>query len=172
MKILITGITVFVIWSAFSTWLYIDKIRPAMIEPVAPVAVQTIPEKHEIAADSLTKTDVIMPESFMVYFDFDRFQFNPDQKTDNSAADCKSWLEKNPGSTLIITGHTDLAGTDAYNQALGLKRAQAIQQYLEGKGIPAARIVASSKGESQPVGDNKTPEGRASNRRGEISVNK
>lgn len=169
MKILITGITVFVIWSAFSTWLYVNKIRPSMNEPVA---VQTIPEKPEIVADSLTKVDEVMPESFMVYFDFDRFQFNPDQKTDSRVADWKSWLDKNPASTLLISGHTDLIGTPAYNQSLGLKRAQSIQKYLEMKGIPSARMVASSKGEEQPAGDNKTADGRASNRRGEISINK
>jgi OOP family OmpA-OmpF porin len=64
-----------------------------------------------------------------------------------------------------IVGHTDNAGSDAFNQALSERRAKAVAAYLESKGIAAGRIVASGAGEAQPVADNATEEGRALNRR-------
>jgi OmpA-OmpF porin, OOP family len=64
-----------------------------------------------------------------------------------------------------IVGHTDSVGGDAFNQGLSERRAKAVAAYLDSKGIAAGRIVASGAGESQPVGDNATEEGRAQNRR-------
>jgi OOP family OmpA-OmpF porin len=64
-----------------------------------------------------------------------------------------------------IVGHTDNVGSDAYNQALSERRAKAAAAYLESKGIGSGRIVATGAGESQPIADNATPEGRAQNRR-------
>lgn len=64
-----------------------------------------------------------------------------------------------------VTGHTDNTGSDAYNQALSERRAQTVARYLEGKGIGAGRLTAAGAGESQPVADNATSEGRAKNRR-------
>lgn len=167
MKILITGFIVFVIWSVFASWLYIDKILPAMKEPVA---VQAIPEKQSVSADTLVKVNAVLPGELVVYFGFDKVQINPDPQIDISIAEFKKWIEANPVSTINVTGHTDPVGTPDYNKALGLKRAQAIQKYLEEKGFPSARIITDSKGEDQPSGDNQTEEGRAKNRRGEISI--
>ncbi len=64
-----------------------------------------------------------------------------------------------------IVGHTDSVGSDAFNQGLSERRAKAVAAYLESKGIGSGRIVASGAGESQPVADNATEEGRAQNRR-------
>jgi outer membrane protein OmpA-like peptidoglycan-associated protein len=64
-----------------------------------------------------------------------------------------------------VTGHTDSEGEEGYNQQLSEKRAQAVAEYLEAKGIAAGRLTASGKGESEPVADNDTEEGRAKNRR-------
>jgi outer membrane protein OmpA-like peptidoglycan-associated protein len=64
-----------------------------------------------------------------------------------------------------IVGYTDNSGSDAYNLALSERRAKAVAAYLESKGIAPGRIVASGAGESQPIADNATPEGRAQNRR-------
>ncbi|MEO8309351.1 MAG: OmpA family protein, partial [Pseudomonadota bacterium] len=64
-----------------------------------------------------------------------------------------------------IVGHTDNVGSDAYNQALSERRAKAVAAYLESKGVAPGRIMASGAGESQPVADNATPEGKAQNRR-------
>jgi OOP family OmpA-OmpF porin len=64
-----------------------------------------------------------------------------------------------------IVGHTDNVGSDAFNQGLSERRAKSAAAYLESKGIAAGRIAASGAGESQPVADNATEEGRAANRR-------
>jgi OmpA-OmpF porin, OOP family len=169
MRILIIGFVVFVIWSFFSTWLFVDKILPAMKEPVA---VQTIPEPQTSAADSLAQLYASMPKTLMIYFEFDKLKFKTDPQTDISIADFKKWLDKYPVSVLSVTGHTDLVGTPEYNQTLGLKRAVIIQKFMEEKGIPSARILTDSKGETQPLGDYLTAEGRAMNRRAEISIKK
>jgi OmpA-OmpF porin, OOP family len=71
---------------------------------------------------------------------------------------------------IIAVGHTDSIGTAAYNQRLSVRRAEAVKAYLVSKGIEQNRIYTEGKGESQPVADNRTAEGRAKNRRVEIEV--
>jgi OOP family OmpA-OmpF porin len=67
-----------------------------------------------------------------------------------------------------VAGHTDSVGTDSYNQGLSERRAQAVVNYLVAKGINASRFKARGYGESEPVADNATDEGRAENRRVEL----
>lgn len=64
-----------------------------------------------------------------------------------------------------VTGYTDSVGDAGYNQRLSERRAQSVADYLEGKGISAARLEAIGMGEANPVADNDTAEGRALNRR-------
>ena len=71
---------------------------------------------------------------------------------------------------IIAVGHTDSIGTDAYNQRLSVRRADAVNAYLVSKGIEANRVYTEGKGEKQPVADNKSAAGRAKNRRVEIEV--
>jgi OOP family OmpA-OmpF porin len=68
-------------------------------------------------------------------------------------------------AAIQIEGHTDSDGDDAFNQSLSEKRAQAVQSYLEKAGLDAARLSAKGFGESKPVADNGTDEGKAKNRR-------
>ena len=75
---------------------------------------------------------------------------------------------KEDGRSITIIGHTDSAGSDAANQKLSEARAEAVRTYLVSQGIPADHVKSEGAGESQPVADNKTPEGRANNRRVEI----
>jgi OOP family OmpA-OmpF porin len=167
MRILIFGFVAFVIWSIFSVLLYVDKIEPALNEPVA---VQPISEIQTNVADSVMQITVLKPNDLTIYFEFDGAKFKPDLQTDNSIAEFKIWLDKNPGSMLNITGHTDIIGTSEYNQILGLKRAQIIQKYLESKGFDADKMITDSKGKDQPVADQTTEDGRAKNRRAVITI--
>ena len=69
-----------------------------------------------------------------------------------------------------IQGHTDATGSDAVNQQLGLQRAEAVRQYLARAGLPLARMATISYGESAPLADNNTREGRSMNRRVQVIV--
>jgi len=75
-----------------------------------------------------------------------------------------------PDQQFVIEGHTDARGGDAYNRDLSRRRAEAVRVYLIAKGVDPDRIVASGKGEANPVASNQNPEGRANNRRVEIVV--
>lgn len=79
-------------------------------------------------------------------------------------------LKANPSVNVVIEGHTDSTGPEAYNKALSAKRADAVKSYLVSKGISAARLSTVALGESQPVADNKTADGRRMNRRVELKV--
>lgn len=69
-----------------------------------------------------------------------------------------------------VAGHTDDTGSDAYNQSLSERRAGAVAQYLQGRGVNPQRLVTVGVGESRPVAPNVTPEGRQQNRRVELTL--
>lgn len=73
---------------------------------------------------------------------------------------------------IVVEGHTDSMGSDANNLKLSQDRADSVRMLLVSKGVKSDRISAVGKGESVPIADNKTPEGRANNRRVEIVINK
>ena len=102
------------------------------------------------------------------FFDFNKSVLKADGKAklDDLAGKVKAInLE-----VIIAVGHTDSAGSDAYNQKLSVKRADAVKAYLTTKGIEKNRVYTEGKGEKQPVADNKTDAGRSKNRRVEIEV--
>jgi outer membrane protein OmpA-like peptidoglycan-associated protein len=169
MRILITGFIVFVIWSFFSTWLYVDVLKPATKKQVV---AQPVTEIQITEADTMMKFNASMPKDLTICFEFDNFKFETDQQTDSSIAEFDKWLDKYPDYMLSVTGHTDFVGTSEYNQALGLERAQVVAKYLESKGIPADKMLIASMGKEQPVAKNIFSEGRAKNRRTEITIKK
>lgn len=75
-----------------------------------------------------------------------------------------------PDSLVDVYGHTDSTGSDAFNQTLSENRARTVMNYLVSKGVPAARLRSQGFGETMPVADNATAEGRAKNRRVEIKI--
>ncbi len=101
-------------------------------------------------------------------YDFDKSTLKPEGKAtlDKIAAD----LKKIKLEVIIAVGNTDSVGTDAYNMALGQRRAQSVKSYLVSKGVDGSRIYTESKGKSNPVASNATAEGRAKNRRTDIEV--
>ena len=125
---------------------------PAPAAPAVPPA--PVSEKVTYAADA--------------FFDFDKAVLKPDAR-----AKLDELVSKTGGVNLeviIAVGHTDSVGTDAYNQRLSVRRAEAVKAYLVSKGVEKNRVYTEGKGEKQPVADNKSAEGRAKNRRVEIEV--
>ena len=101
-------------------------------------------------------------------YDFNKSDLKPEGKAtlDKIAAD----LNKMNLEVIVAVGNTDSVGTDAYNMALGMRRAQSVKTYLTAKGVDGSRIYTESKGKSNPVASNATAEGRAKNRRTDIEV--
>jgi OOP family OmpA-OmpF porin len=102
------------------------------------------------------------------FFDFDKAELKPEGR-----ARLDDLVDKIKGINLeviIAVGHTDSVGSAAYNQRLSVRRAEAVKQYLVSKGVEQNRVYTEGKGQTQPVADNSTREGRAKNRRVEIEV--
>jgi len=122
--------------------------------PAAPVAQKPAAAKVTYAADT--------------FFDFNKSVVMPAGKA--KLDDLVSKVKGINLEVIIAVGHTDSVGSDAYNQKLSVRRAEAVKAYLVSKGIEKNRIYTEGKGEKQPVADNKTKEGRTKNRRVEIEV--
>jgi OOP family OmpA-OmpF porin len=84
---------------------------------------------------------------------------------DKTAASMQHWAD----AKIEVGGHTDSVGTDDYNMALSQRRAETVRDYLISKGIAADRLTAKGYGETKPVADNATEEGRFKNRRVELT---
>jgi len=123
---------------------------PAVLVAAAPAAAT----KVSLSADAL--------------FDFDRSALK-----EGGVAKLDELVAQIKGAQLdmvIATGHTDSVGSEAYNQRLSEARAEAVKAYLVRHGVDVKRVRAIGKGKTEPVADNATAEGRARNRRVDVSV--
>jgi OOP family OmpA-OmpF porin len=127
---------------------------PAAAPAPAPATAQVAAQKVTYAADA--------------FFDFDKSVLKPEGRA--KLDDLVSKIQGINLEVIIAVGHTDSVGSDAYNQKLSVRRAEAVKAYLISKGIERNRIYTEGKGEKQPVADNRTAEGRAKNRRVEVEV--
>jgi OOP family OmpA-OmpF porin len=130
---------------------------PAPVVEAAPV-VKAAPvptsEKVSFAAEAL--------------FDFDKSVVKPQGKA--ALDDLLAKLKGMNTEVMVTVGHTDSIGSDEYNQKLSQRRAEAVKAYIVSKGIDTSRVYTEGKGETQPVADNTTSEGRAKNRRVTVEV--
>lgn len=112
-------------------------------------------------------------ESVRVELDV-KFDFNKSDVKQDSQADIQSladFMKQYPQTTTTVEGHTDAVGSDAYNQALSERRANAVRDVLVNQhGIDSSRVSSVGYGESRPVADNDSESGRAINRRVEAEV--
>jgi outer membrane protein OmpA-like peptidoglycan-associated protein len=104
-----------------------------------------------------------------VKFDFDKAQVKEESYGDIKAL--ADFMKQYPQTSTVVEGHTDSVGSDAYNQGLSERRAGAVRDVLVNQyGVEAGRVEAVGYGESRPVADNATSDGRAINRRVEAEV--
>ncbi|QNA91201.1 OmpA family protein [Massilia sp. Dwa41.01b] len=127
-----------------------EEMRAA---PPAP-APAPVSEKVSFAAEAL--------------FDFDKSVVKADGKA--ALDDLMAKLQGMNTEVMIAVGHTDSVGSNAYNDKLSLRRADAVKAYLVSRGLDPARLYTEGKGETQAIADNATAEGRARNRRVTIEV--
>lgn len=133
---------------------------PIVAPAPEPVAAPVVQPKEEI----ITIRDV--------HFEFNKATLTPADKHQLDAVATKLKTEA-PNVQLHVSGHTDSVGSDAYNKKLSDKRAHSVTDYLVSAGIARSAFVSvEGDGESRPVADNKTAEGRALNRRVEIKINR
>lgn len=134
---------------------------PAPAPVVAPAPVAKAPE---VAKPVVTK----IAYNADTFFDFDKSVIKPEGKAKLDLLVSK--LTTVSLEVVIVVGHTDFIGSDAYNLKLGQRRAEAVKAYLVAKGVENKRVFTDSKGERQPIASNQTPAGRAKNRRVEIEM--
>lgn len=153
--------------SYFTAALAIQECDPDLIPKKPAPAPVAAPAPAPEPAPTPVITKVALEAD--AYFDFDKATLKQGGKDRIDSEITK--LGQVDLNSVIAIGHTDSIGSDAYNQKLSERRAQAVKDYMVSKGIAADRIQIKGMGESQPVADNKTREGRAKNRRVEIEFN-
>jgi outer membrane protein OmpA-like peptidoglycan-associated protein len=120
---------------------------------------------EEVNYDQQTQT---IDATLRILFDTDKADVKPSEamKLDQLA----SVFARYPENIVVLEGHTDSDGTDAYNQTLSERRAAAIELYLRSKNLNIASLSSVGYGESRPIAVNTTAEGKALNRRVEIKI--
>jgi OmpA-OmpF porin, OOP family len=126
--------------------------------------------QQEVTADA-TALDYELNKSghvavYGIHFDTGKSDILPD--SESTLNEISKLMQQDAGAKLRVEGHTDNQGTAIANQALSEKRAQAVVSWLTKHNIAAARLSAKGFGQTKPVADNSTEEGRAKNRRVEL----
>ena len=103
-----------------------------------------------------------------IFFETNRYDIKPESEPELN--EVVQLMKDNPTLRIQISGHTDNSGKPADNRTLSENRAKAVTNYLITRGVAPGRLSAKGFGETQPVADNATPEGRARNRRTELTV--
>lgn len=150
----------------------VEESAPAApAEEVQPVATETVASEQSSVNASTNELDMNAIESKLptIYFAFDKYNITPEMQ---ERIDAAAELGKNGASNykVKLEGNCDEWGSDEYNFALGLKRAQAVKKALVADGIDASRISMVSYGESNPVCTEHTKECWAKNRRVNFSL--
>lgn len=130
--------------------------------------------KEQTAGSGVDVTEVDGGEAILVNlpdgvtFDVNSYTIKPAFR--DTLDTVASSLQTYPDSLIDVYGHTDSTGSHSHNQTLSERRAQAVSNYLTSRGVNSARIRWQGFGETAPIADNTTEEGRAMNRRVEIKI--
>ncbi|KAA0996750.1 OmpA family protein [Pseudomonas sp. ANT_J12] len=128
---------------------------PVGVKPVEPAPVSEV---------------ITLSDAGNVLFAFDKSDLTPAARSQLDALMAK--LQNADVVSIKVVGHTDSKGSDAYNQALSERRASSVAAYLLSQGLAPNKLTSEGRGESEPVADNETEEGRAKNRRVELHINR
>jgi OOP family OmpA-OmpF porin len=137
----------------------------AWVKAEAPAPPATTPAPGPAEQPKAERTAIVLNN---VLFDFDKSTLKPEGKAEIDKLVAE--MGKFPGDTVVVVGHTDSVGTDAYNMALGQRRADAVVNYMKAAGIDAARVGSKSMGESSPAVPNDSAANRALNRRAVFEI--
>ena len=135
---------------------YMDKQERALREQTAGTGIGVERQGDQIA--------LTMPSN--ITFDVDSATIKP--AFYQSLNEVATTLVDYPSTAVDVIGHASADGPDDYNMQLSQRRAASVQNYLVGQGVASVRLRAIGMGETQPIADNSTPEGRAANRRVEV----
>lgn len=137
---------------------YQDRQERALRERMAGTGVDVVRQGDNITLN--------MPDNITFGFDSSALQPQFYPVLDDVAATLREYNQ----TIVEVAGHTDSKGTDAYNQQLSVRRADAVGDYLMSKGLMRDRFIITGAGESRPIASNDTEAGRAQNRRVEITL--
>ena len=128
--------------------------------------------EEEIPGAEVERVDdgivVTFDESSGVYFDTNKYNINTASQT--TLNKLTNVFKEYPDTNILVVGHTDSQGAEDYNMTLSKNRAYAVTNYLSQNGISSGRLTTNWFGESQPMHDNATAEGRAKNRRVNVAI--
>lgn len=184
MRTLFWGIA-FLAWSAFSGYWYVCQIRG-----LCPGQIIGSDNEASVMTDSLSSEEAgsqmapVVPEGPMADPDPEGIRFSTlyvrfEQGTDSISNENEirddiyvvmGAVELEDSIKVALVGHTDSTGAETVNYQLGMQRATALKAFMVREGLAEWRIQVYSKGETEPIAPNETPEGRAQNRRVEVFI--
>ncbi len=129
------------------------------------VKVQGMAQEMEATADSLAKEIEATGRAAVYGINFDTGKAILKPESDKILGEIATLLKNNPSWKMKVEGHTDNVGLKATNQTLSQARAAAVVTWLAGHGVDRARLTASGFGDTKPLAENSSEEGRARNRR-------
>jgi outer membrane protein OmpA-like peptidoglycan-associated protein len=135
---------------------YMDKQAEELRKDLEGAEIERVGEGIKITFDS------------GLLFDFNEYSLRAETK--DNLEELAETLKKYEKTEVLIEGHTDSKGSNAYNQDLSVNRAQSVEDYLDYLGVKSRRMMVQGYGEEQPVASNETKAGRQQNRRVEIAI--
>lgn len=148
------------------------KTKKTIVTPPAPVVESTDKAldkmKKDLPEDQIERTDEGLKFTFSSEVLFPTNSSYLSEAAKKRIAAVANVIKDEQANNIMVAGHSDKTGTATYNQWLSEKRAVSVKNFLVSQGIPANRIKTAGLGDTKPIGDNKTKEGRLLNRRVEI----
>jgi outer membrane protein OmpA-like peptidoglycan-associated protein len=148
------------------TWIFIDNRGAYYYQTI----VTEKEMRQEVTADASSLSDEISKSGHVavygIHFDTGKATIQPD--SENALGEIAKLLQQDPELRLRVEGHTDSQGNAAANQTLSERRAQAVVAWLAAHEVSASRLLAKGLGQTKPIADNSTEDGRAKNRRVEL----